>query len=318
MTPIVDASTFLKNLQARKNIGRYCSMYSSLCDQITTDREAMLLPLDDHLVHRGDGVFEAFLCVEGALYDLGAHMERLKRSASAINLELPFSEETIISKIRETAKAADRENLTIRLYVSRGPGSFTANPYDNTKTQLYIVTEVPSEYPSQYYDEGVKVGISKRWAKEAPFCSIKSCDYLLNAMVKKEAIDQDLNYLIMLDKEGYVTEASTENIALINESNEFCYPSFQRSLAGTTIKRLIQIIEADSSSFGATGVLEKDLKVEDFKQAKEVFLINTTMSVMPVSEFDGVNLPKKFEFQKKFYDALMQDKKANAVMRMPL
>ena len=54
------------------------SMYSSATNAITIDSAMMNIPIDDHLVHRGDGVFESFKCIDGNVYNLDAHIQRLK------------------------------------------------------------------------------------------------------------------------------------------------------------------------------------------------------------------------------------------------
>src|ERR1035437_7237347 len=62
----------------------YYAMYSSGFGGIVTDPLLMLLPMDDHLVHRGDGIFEAFKVVDGALYNFQVHLDRLHDSARGL------------------------------------------------------------------------------------------------------------------------------------------------------------------------------------------------------------------------------------------
>ena len=62
----------------------YYAMYSSVYGGIVTDPVLMLVPIDDHMVHRGDGIFEVFKCVNGSLYNMDAHMRRLARAAQAL------------------------------------------------------------------------------------------------------------------------------------------------------------------------------------------------------------------------------------------
>ena len=69
----------------------YFAMYSSLYGGIVTDPALMLLPLDDHMVHRGDGIFEALKTLHGSLYNLAGHLDRLEQSAQALSLVLPVS-----------------------------------------------------------------------------------------------------------------------------------------------------------------------------------------------------------------------------------
>ena len=66
----------------------YFAMYSSLYGGVVTDPLLMTLPIDDHMVHRGDGVFEAFKSVGGNIYNLGGHLERLVTSARGLSLQL--------------------------------------------------------------------------------------------------------------------------------------------------------------------------------------------------------------------------------------
>ena len=63
----------------------YFAMYSSLWGGVVKDPALMVIPLDDHMVHRGDGIFEAFKCVNGYIYNLDAHLSRLENSARLIS-----------------------------------------------------------------------------------------------------------------------------------------------------------------------------------------------------------------------------------------
>ncbi|MBR6022016.1 MAG: aminotransferase class IV, partial [Kiritimatiellae bacterium] len=67
----------------------YYAMYSGEWDAVTTDPRLMVVPLDDHMVHRGDGLFETCRCDGGGVYRMEAHWERMKRGAEAIGLALP-------------------------------------------------------------------------------------------------------------------------------------------------------------------------------------------------------------------------------------
>ena len=64
-------------------------MYSSQWRGFVTDPALMMVPIDDHLVHRGDGVFDVMRCVDGKIYQMEAHLQRLERSARSISLRLP-------------------------------------------------------------------------------------------------------------------------------------------------------------------------------------------------------------------------------------
>ncbi len=287
---VLSDEDYIQRLRSFRSPPPYLAMFSSLTGGITTNSELMLVPVDEHQFHRGDGVFEAFLCIDGALYDLQSHLERLKKSADGIEMELPLSLPEITQCVVATSRASGARNHTVRMYVSRGPGSFTANPYDCIGSQLYIVADQSKPYAQKYFDDGAKVGISKYVAKDIPFCNVKSCNYLLNAMLKKEAVDAGMDYMIPIDKHGYMTEGSTENIAMIDKNGTFKAPLFERMLRGTTLLRVMDIVKEYGKAFGLKNVVQENLTVKDFEEASEILMIGTTMGVMPVGEFNDVKM----------------------------
>ena len=116
----------LEGLTASPGASSYFAMYSSVWNGLVTDPALMLVPVDDHLVHRGDGVFETFKCLRGRLYNLDAHLRRLEASARAIELRLPWSQAEMVELIVQTVRAGGRRDALVRLLFGRGPGSLGA------------------------------------------------------------------------------------------------------------------------------------------------------------------------------------------------
>ena len=100
----------------------YYAMYSSWWDAITTDPNLMVVPVDDHMVHRGDGLFETFKCVDGAVYNLDAHLDRLEHGAQAIALRLRWTRADIRRIVGAVLKAGGRRDALVRVFASRGRG----------------------------------------------------------------------------------------------------------------------------------------------------------------------------------------------------
>ena len=71
---IVNREEWLARLPSRDK--KLYAMYSSVTDCIVTDQSVMAVPVDDHMVHRGDGVFESFKCANGSIYNLEDHLAR--------------------------------------------------------------------------------------------------------------------------------------------------------------------------------------------------------------------------------------------------
>ena len=95
------------------------AMYSSVLGGIVTDPAFMVLPLDDHMVHRGHAVFDTAMIVNGKLYQLDAHLERLLRSAEMARLQLPHAPEQLRQIIIDTAPPAASASLGTLLALCR-------------------------------------------------------------------------------------------------------------------------------------------------------------------------------------------------------
>ncbi|MBS1972686.1 MAG: aminotransferase class IV [Bdellovibrionales bacterium] len=265
----------------------YLAMYSSWYGGIVRDPSLMMVPVDDHLVHRGDGVFEAMKVVQGKVYLMNDHLDRLETSAAQLSIAWPFSREKLVEIVHETVKASGAGDAIVRLFMARGPGGFTTNPYDSVGTQLYCVVTAFKAMPEAKYTEGALIGKSAVPPKDPWFAVIKSCNYLPNVMMKKEAVDRKLDFTIGFDSQGFVTEGSTENIILVNSHGELVRPHLRQILRGTTMMRALHLASDLVRQGQVKGVVEKDLHEKDLLSAKEVMMVGTTLDVLPVTSYEG-------------------------------
>ncbi len=265
----------------------YLAMYSSLWDGYTKDPDLMMIPADDHLAHRGDGVFDTMRCVNGCIYQLQRHLRRLERSANSIGIKLPLSTEELTGLVVEVTKKTGEKDCIIRVTVSRGPGGFSTNPYECFGPQLYINVIKYNPPPSYFYTKGVSLITSKYPQKDPLFANIKSCNYLLNVLMKKEALDNSADYSIGVDRDGYITEGSTENIIVFTKENELFFPPFDTVLTGTTAYRIKELAENLVSQSVLKEVSERKIHKDVVYEAKEVFLTGTSINIVPVSTYDG-------------------------------
>ncbi len=265
-------------------------MYSSYWDAYVDDPRLMLIPMEDHLVHRGDGVFEAFKVVGGKIYLMKDHLDRLELSAKALSLSWPFSRERVEKTLQEMVALKKIESGGLRIFLSRGVGLFSANPYDSTATHFHFVL-INSKMPAvEKYEKGAKLGRSLIHPKSSPWCEIKSCNYLPNVLMKKESVDRGLDFTVAFDEEGFVTECSTENLILVDENDQLCRPKLARILKGTTMMRAFSLAEKLVASKDLKGILEKNLLEEDVLKAKELMIVGTTWDVLPVTTYEGKNI----------------------------
>ena len=265
----------------------YLAMYSSWYGGIITDPSLMMVPVDDHLVHRGDGIFEAFKSVNWNIYGLEQHMDRLERSAKGGLLNLPMARKEMIETIIATVRAANASDCLIRLFVSRGPGGFSTNPYECVAGQLYIVITTLKVPPKEKYERGVTLKSSRIPIKKAYFANMKSCNYLPNVLMKKEAEDAGVDYTVSIDEQNFLGEGSTENVGIITNDREFLVPRFDRILRGTTISRLMQLAQSLVQSRDLTRIGEAGITRPQAYEASEMMVFGTTFDVLPVVSYDG-------------------------------
>lgn len=287
--PEITRTDFFDRLVAREKPWqhRYVAMYSTQWGGFTTDPALMLIPIDDHLVHRGDGVFDVMRCVDGSIYQMEEHLKRLNRSAQAIALNPPEMYADIKDLIRFLVRKGRQKECLIRLMLSRGPGSFTANPFDCPESQLYINVIRFKAVPEAHYQQGIPIITSHIPIKKSFFATIKSCDYLPNVLMKMEAIKAGCGYSVGLDEKGFLAEGSTENLGVVTAEGVLKFPGLDTTLSGITEQRVfelaLQLVEEGHLKGAAFG----EISPEEAYQAQEVFLTGTSLDILPVVRFDG-------------------------------
>ncbi|KAL3690951.1 hypothetical protein R1sor_004602 [Riccia sorocarpa] len=263
----------------------YTAMYSSIVGGITLDPAAMVVPLDDHIVHRGHAVFDTATVFNGYLYELDAHVDRLLRSAAQARIPLPFSRSVLRNILVQTAAASGSREGTLRYWLSTGPGGFDLSPSECEKSSFYaVMIAVRAESPG-----AVSVITSSVPIKKQKFATMKTTNYLPNALSKMDAEDKGAFQAVWLDDEGYVAEAANMNVAFVSKGT-LLMPAFDNILSGCTAKRVVALAEqlaAKSKGEVLQKVEVRKISVEEAKSADEMMLLVSSYRVVPVTEWDG-------------------------------
>jgi branched-subunit amino acid aminotransferase/4-amino-4-deoxychorismate lyase len=266
----------------------YYAMYSSWWDAITTEPNLMVVPVDDHMVHRGDGLFETFKCVDGAVYNLDAHLARLENGTKAIALQMPWSRDDIRRIVGEVLRAGGRRDALVRIFVSRGPGGHSANPYECPVPLLMVLAiRLPPPF-MQAHPEGAKVGVSGVPTKEGFFAQVKSVNYLPNVLMKKQAVDAGVDFMLGFDKDGHMTELPTENFGIVTAGRILRVPRPDHILLGTTMLRVMALAREQLVPAGLLAAVEEaDVPLAEIERAAELLVFGTSPHVTAVTEFAG-------------------------------
>ncbi|CAL8470838.1 g10380 [Coccomyxa elongata] len=271
-------------------VSNYMAFYSSELGGIVTDPALMVVSLDDHMVHRGHAVFDTATLTQGYLYQLDDHLDRFYRSAEKAGLSPPFPRNQLRRIILETAAATQSFEGSIKYWCSAGRGGFGISPLECLRSSFYCMAYKNPE-PSDPR-QGWKVKTSPVPIKDPYFATLKSTNYLANALVALDAQLEGFDQGVFVDSEGYVAEGPVMNIGIITHEGELVVPPFEQTLAGVTLQRLLHLVGQVLQS-GDTDVLgfikkvsQRKFKLEEAKQAKEVFMVGSSTVVMPVIQWD--------------------------------
>jgi 4-amino-4-deoxychorismate lyase len=311
-----DAAAAFERLKKsdQKPWGNYLGFFSTWLGGYFKEPWAMVLPLDDHGFHRGDGVFEAVRVQNRAYIDLQAHLKRLENSARAIGMTLPKTLEQIEAICVELGRLTEADSGVLRLYVTRGPGGFSPAPSEVTGHQIYMAMTRMKNPDERMYKEGARAMISGVAAKDPFWSQIKSCNYLQNVMMKKECQDKGFDFAISAGKDGILCEGATENLLIVTKANEVLVPKFDYTLRGTTVSEVLKIAK------GLPEVKEArlaDLKLQDLLAANEAAFVGTTLGVLPIGSVDAHVFPNSRPVITKLHAELMKRMNSDPGLRTP-
>ncbi len=318
---IIDADNYASVLKTSRNPwhDKYYAFYSSILGGVTLDPVLMQVPIDDHLVHRGDGVFDTFKCVGRAAYNLDAHLHRLMRSAEAIGLDWPEGLDDIRRLTLGTLANAGKDFCTGRVMVARGPGSFGVSPYESPRPALYIVVYAAKAPFMEAHPNGASVRRSRIPAKPARFATVKNCNYLPNVMMKRESVDWGVDFVVGFDENGLMTEGATENFGLVTSNRELLFPRMDTVLEGTTMMRVVHLARRLVESGDLAAIDFRDITENDVRAANEMLVVGTTINVASAFEFEGqpVGNGKPGKVGKTLDGLLKSDIVSNQELRTP-
>ena len=284
MIKVVDGKAYLDAMLALERPGssEVQAFYEHRVGAICTDPKAMLMPWDDHLVHRGDGVFEAMKFVGRKLYQLDPHVERMKHSSQSIFMDPPCGWEEVREIILDVCRASKGESGMVKVLLGRGPGGFGIDPAECPVTSLYVAVSNLHEKPASFYEKGATGFKTSIPAKQSYLATIKSIDYLPNVLMKREAVEKGYDFPFCFDSNGYLAEGATENVCIVDQNGKLHIPEFTNSLAGTTLMRSVDLIK------GEVPILFRSISENEIREAKEVIIVGTTGDAIPVVRYNGL------------------------------
>jgi len=251
--------------------------------EYVAEEEAKVSVFDHGLLY-GDGIFEGIRAYNGRVYKLEEHVDRLFNGARAIMLEPPVGKEEMAEIVLETMRQNNLRDGYIRLVITRGKGDLGLDPAKCQKPTLFCIAAAIKLYPQELYDNGLEVVTvpTRRNTPETINPQMKSLNYLNNIMAKIEAKLAGVEEAIMINNEGYVAEATGDNIFIVRGGRLITPPAFLGILEGITRNSVMELARKRDIP-----VEEKVFTRYDVYTADECFLTGTAAEVIPVVKVDG-------------------------------
>lgn len=242
------------------------------------------LSIYDHGFLYGDGAFEGIRVYNGNIFRLEPHLTRLFRSVRALRIELCVDKPTLQQQIAELVRKNGLQSGYIRLSISRGVGLGLDPAHIGKVPTLVISTEQLRLYPPEMYENGLQV-ITASTRVPPAVCidpQIKSLGrYVNNIMAKMEANRMGAGEALMLNMQGYVAEATGDNIFLVVGGTLLTPPTSDGALPGITRQAVMDI----ARDMGIA-CRETSLTLYDVYNADEAFLTGTAAEVIPMVSCD--------------------------------
>ena len=240
-----------------------------------------------HTLHYGLGVFEgvrAYGTDKGpSIFRLQDHTDRLFKSASTVNMQIPFSKEEINEAHKDVIKANGLTEAYIRpmcFYGSEGMGLRA----DNLKVHTMVAAwEWPSYMDPEAREQGIRVKLSSytRQVRNPVANSKVNGNYVHSIVALNEALEGGFDEALMLDAEGFIAEGSGENFFLVKEGVLYS-PDLDSCLDGITRRTILELAE----QLDISSEIRK-LSLEDLLESDESFFSGTAAEVVPINSIDG-------------------------------
>ncbi|HEX9365796.1 MAG TPA: aminotransferase class IV [Vicinamibacterales bacterium] len=243
-----------------------------------------VVPVYDHGFVYGEGVYETLRTYNRVPFLYDRHMQRLRRSAERLLLEVPFDDATLLGWIDQTVVAAGQlDEAYIRVLLTRGVGDLSYDIKSTPKPTVVIIVK-PFEPPAaRVFDDGIRISLVdiQRNHPKSVNPIIKSNNLLNNALAMQAAYRAGAEEALMCNYRGELTECSQANFFMVRGGVALTPLSAAGLLEGVTRAFIFEL-----GRELAIDVREEVLTPKDLEDADEMFITSTTRELSPVVKVD--------------------------------
>jgi branched-chain amino acid aminotransferase len=257
--------------------------------RIGGEQDAVISVLDHGFLY-GEGVYEVVRTYRRAPFLFDRHLQRLRRSADMIHLEVPFTDDQLADRLRQTISAffahpdnASVADVYVRLLLTRGAGEISYDPASCRIPSLVVIVKPLIGLAPEVYERGVKVIISSvvRNHPQSINPLIKSNNLLNQALAAQEAYRRGAFDAVLRNYRGEIAECSIANLFVVKNGALVTPPIDAGLLSGITRGFVLELCQP-----AGVPVAQQVLRDADLYGADESFLTSSTQEIVPIVQVD--------------------------------
>lgn len=243
------------------------------------DANDATVPVSDHGLTVGDGVFETMRTERGVPFAMSRHLRRLRASLEGLGLELDRSDDELRDALTEIAGTVDGP-AKVRLTVTAGPGPLGSGRDDDGLT--VVVAAAPLD---AWPESGEAITVDWRRNEHSAVAGLKTTSYAENVVALAKAREHGATEALLANTAGQLCEGTGSNVFVVLDGEVLTPPLSSGCLAGITRALVLEALDVD------VAVREADLPMEVLTDADEVFLTSSTRDVQGQHRVDDRTLP---------------------------
>ncbi len=242
-----------------------------------------------HTLHYGLGAFEGIRCYAqpdgtAAVFRLHEHLKRLAETCHICTMDLPYDVDDLKAACLETVRANDLVDCYLRPVVFLGHGEMGLGATSNDVRVAIITWPWGAYLGDEGLEKGIRAKISSFNRHHVNASMVKgkiNGQYVNSILAKREVMTSGYDEAIMLDTEGYISEASGENIFVVRDGYIYTTPLGSSILGGITRHTVLTLAEERGFK-----IKEQRFTRDFLYGADELFMTGTAAEVTPVREVD--------------------------------
>jgi len=259
------------------------SEFVFLNDNLADADEAQISVHDTGLLH-GVGLFETMRSYNGKVFRLDDHLDRLFRSAAALNITITQSRDEMTAAIDKLLEANQLRDGRLRLTVTSGSiRSRNVGEDHQPQDTLIITAGQMNPYPNELYRYGAIVIISScKQNPDDPTSGHKVLNFLPRLLALREAQTKKTAEALWFTTTNRLAEGCVSNVFIVHNNKLLTPPLDTPVLPGITRKVVLELARQNDIECE-----EHELVIKDLLEATEVFLTNSIMELMPLRQVEA-------------------------------